>query len=76
MIVPWMRATVALALLVVIGGGALVAGCGGDDIRCYAPDESACGIPSATDADAAADSATDADARGADVGDADTGEGG
>ena len=42
MTVPWMRATVAVALHLVIGGGALVAGGGGDDIRCYAPDESAC----------------------------------
>jgi hypothetical protein len=60
-------------------GGALVAACGGDDIRCYAPDESACGVPNddggpasdASDADSAGDS------RGADVGaDAESGDGG
>ena len=67
------------ALVVVVSlaiAAACVAACG-DDIRCYAPDESACGVPGPSDAasDAPADSA-DADAHGTDVGDADSGEGG
>ncbi len=75
------RAAVVVALLAL--GAASVAACG-DDIRCYAPDESACGISSdaaggadsGAGADADADAAADAEG-GADAGaDADAGEGG
>ena len=68
------RAWVLVVSLAIVA--ACVAACG-DDIRCIAPDESACGVAAPTDAahDAPADS-VDADANGNDVGDAESGEGG
>jgi hypothetical protein len=86
-----LRARVVVAFVSLVVASACVAACG-DDIRCYAPDESACGVPNASDAsdasdafdgapidggDARLDTGSPADSGGSDVGaDAEGGEGG
>ena len=66
------RALLALSIALLCVGGALVAACG-DDIRCFAPNETQCGIGDAsTDATDASD-ATDTRVDVSVGGDADAG---